>query len=172
MWIKNKSTHRSKEDLIQRKLIGLFIALVLFSLVITPLGIVQAQVETQNAIPDCPPYDPSYLKDKGFLHSLQPECLQDFKTSSMEANRSAQAQNVQPMTTGGPDGFGYTYDDTISYSWISASTNSGLTGEDEFTGPINIGFNFPFYGIPQSQLYFSTNGLISFGAGSWGLVWS
>ena len=151
----------------QRKLIGLFIALVLFSLVITPLGIVQAQVKTQNAIPDCPPYDPSYLKDKSFLHSLLPECLQNFKTSSMEANRSALAQNVEPMTTGGPDGFGYTYDDTISYSWISALTNSGLTGEDEFTGPINIGFNFPFYGIPQSQLYFSTNGLISFGAGSW-----
>ena len=29
-----------------------------------------------------------------------------------------------------------------------------------------MGFNFPFYGNSYSQLYFSTNGLISFGAGS------
>jgi len=151
----------------QRKLIGLFIALVLFSLVITPLGIVQAQVETQNAIPDCPPYDPSYLKDKGFLHSLQLECVRPYKELFRKANAPAGIQNLQQTAVGGPDSFGYTYNDSVSYSWISASTNSGLTGDDESAGPINIGFNFPFYGMPQTQLYFSTNGLITFGAGNW-----
>jgi hypothetical protein len=149
----------------QHKWMVLFTTVVLVSLLIAPDGIAQAQVDTQGATLSCPQYESSLLKDKSFWHSLPPECLQDFKTSSFEANRSA--QNIQPMTTGGPDGFGYTYDDTISYSWISASTNSGLTGDDEFAGPINIGFNFPFYGMPQTQLYFSTNGLITFGAGNW-----
>jgi S-layer homology domain len=163
----NKLTHQSKENLMQHKLMVLLTTLVLLSLLIAPNSIAQAQAHGQGTAPDCPLYEPSLLKDKSFWHSLPPECLQDFKTSSIEANRSAQAQNVQPMTAGGPDGFGYSYDDSVSYSWISASTNSGLTGDDEYTGPIDIGFNFPFYGMPQSQLYFSTNGLITFGAGSW-----
>jgi hypothetical protein len=153
------------EDFMQHKLMALLTALVLLSFVVAPVRM--AQAHAQDATPDCPPFDPGLMKDRGLLHSLPTECVRAFKAFPLGSNFSAQAQNAQPTAAGGPDGFGYTYEDTVSYSWISASTDSGLTGDDEFTGPINIGFDFPFYGMPQSQLYFSTNGLITFGTGIW-----
>ncbi len=51
--------------------------------------------------------------------------------------------------TGGPDAFGYTYDDRIQYQWIDIS-GTGLTDpklENDDDGVIvPIGFNFRFYG--------------------------
>ena len=120
----------------------------------------------QATTSDCPPYDPAFLHDQSFLKSLPPECTKAYKKLTRNADVTLNRQDVLPMAVGGPDTFGYTYDDSVSYSWISATTNSGLIGDDEFTGPINIGFNFPFYGITQSHLYLSTNGFITFGAGS------
>ena len=70
------------------------------------------------------------------------------------------------MSVGGPDAFGYTYDDTVSYSWVTASTNTTLTGDDATSGAMNIGFNFPFYESNYSQLFFNTNGGVTFGSGS------
>ena len=61
-------------------------------------------------------------------------------------------QEILPMSVGGPDAFGYTYDDTVSYSWVTASTNTTLTGDDATSGAMNIGFNFPFYESNYSQL--------------------
>src|SRR5215216_6915056 len=151
----------------QHKLMTLLTTFVLISLLIAPDGIAQAQVDTQRTAPDCPHVEPSLLKDKSFLHSLPPECIKTYKELTRQVNSTTNLLDAQPMAVSAPDSFGYTYDDSVSYSWISATTNSGLTGDDEFKGPINIGFNFPFYGIPQSQLYFSTNGLITFGAGNW-----
>lgn len=37
--------------------------------------------------------------------------------------------------------------------------------DDNFSGPIPIGFNFTFYGTSYSQLYVGSNGVITFGAG-------
>ena len=139
-----------------------FSMLVLFSLLIVPVGTAQAQVIS----PDCPPYEDSLLREKEFLRSLPLECINFYREATRPLHSGATGQDVQPMATGGPDGFGYTYDDTVPYNWISATTNSGLTGYSEFTGPIDIGFSFPFYGVSQSQLYFSTNGAITFGSGS------
>ena len=51
-----------------------------------------------------------------------------------------------------------------SYNWedgINGGT-PGITGDDVATSAIDIGFNFTFYGINYSRLYFSTNGLITF----------
>jgi hypothetical protein len=145
-----------------------FTALVLLSLLIVPVGTAQAQVALQEGNPECPPYELDLLREKELLHSLPSECIQTYKELVHHANPAANARDGQPMATGGSDGFGYTYDDSVPYNWISATTNSGLIGDDEFTGPIEIGFTFPFYGVPQSQLYFSTNGLITFGAGNQG----
>ena len=138
----------------------LLAALVLFSSAAAPAGIAQASSA------ECPDYDLVLSKDPGVFDSLSLECLRIYKELSREANISAQAQTVAPATVSGPDAFGYFYDDTVSYNWVSAATNSSLTGDDQFTGPIHIGFSFPFYGISQTQLYVSTNGLITFGAGS------
>lgn len=66
--------------------------------------------------------------------------------------------------TGGPDAFGYTYDDTVPYQWIDISgigTNTGLDMDDGgITVP--IGFNFKYYGNTYNQVYISTNGLLKF----------
>jgi len=40
------------------------------------------------------------------------------------------------------------------------------TGGDDFSfGPFNLGFNFPFFGTNQTQVFLNTNGNLSFGAG-------
>lgn len=74
-------------------------------------------------------------------------------------------------STGGPDDFGYTWDDSVPYAWIDATggTDSGLQGIDAFVGPINLGFDFRFYENTYSQLYISSEGMITFGSGS--TVW-
>jgi len=78
------------------------------------------------------------------------------------------AASVAPQAMGGPDEFGYTWDDTEPYAWIDAAqsgVNSGLYGGDVYTGPVDIGFTFPFYENSYAQAYFSTKGLVSFGRG-------
>src|SRR5215212_2635746 len=154
----------------KNKLMVLFTTLILLSLLMPSAGTARAQTGVQNASQDCPPYKESILNDKDFLHSLPLECIGAYKEAARQTNLPADGREIQPMTTGEPDQFGYAYDSSVVYNWISASTNSGLIGDDEFTGPIDIGFSFPFYGLPQTQLYFNTNGLITFGAGSreWG----
>lgn len=41
-------------------------------------------------------------------------------------------------------------------------TPTGLTIDDRYTGVIDIGFTFPFYGFPYTQLVASTNGVVCF----------
>lgn len=80
------------------------------------------------------------------------------------------AASVAPQAMGGPDEFGYTWDDTEPYAWIDAAQsgmNSGLYGGDVYTGPVDIGFTFPFYENSYTQAYFSTKGLVSFGQGGY-----
>jgi hypothetical protein len=139
---------------------------VLLSFVTSPVSSVQAQTKTADVVSNCPPYDPTLIQAEGYLHSLPPGCLKYYRGLEQKKVEPATRDGVSSLPTGGPDGFGYTSDGTVPYDWIEATTNSGLVGDNEFAGPFDIGFNFPFYGILQSQLYFSTNGLITFGAGS------
>jgi hypothetical protein len=86
------------------------------------------------------------------------------------ADNTAVAEVAAIPPPGGPDDFGYTWDDTVPFNWIDAKAlgvNSGLYGGDVYTGPINIGFTFRFYENNYTQLYFSTKGLVSFGQGGW-----
>jgi len=76
---------------------------------------------------------------------------------------------VAPQAVGGPDDFGYTWDDTVPFSWIDAGTgtDTGLEGDDTYTPAIDIGFDFKFYENTFTQLYITTNGLLTFGAGAY-----
>jgi hypothetical protein len=76
---------------------------------------------------------------------------------------------VPPHALGGPDDYGYTWNDGIAFNWIDATSgvDSGLSGDDQYTGAISIGFDFNFYGVSYDQLYFNTNGLVTFGSGSY-----
>ena len=72
---------------------------------------------------------------------------------------------------GGPDEFGYVWIDSDdpagpSFDWIDIQTSgTEITGldDDNFVGPIQIGFPFKYYGIEYTELYISSNGFIGFG---------
>jgi len=64
---------------------------------------------------------------------------------------------------GGPDNFGYTWNDGIPFVWIDASDGTIVDLEDdELAGPFPIGFSFEFYGHTVTQFYLSANGRIAF----------
>lgn len=80
---------------------------------------------------------------------------------------------------GGPDPFGYKWIDSDElngpqYVWNDiASTGTPVTNwvatgtfgatDEGYAGPIDLGFNFKFYGQAKSQIYISTNGFLLFG---------
>lgn len=67
-----------------------------------------------------------------------------------------------------PDAFIYTVSDTEAYNWLDASGGQdvGFASDDAYSGPVPIGFDFNFYENSYTELYISTNGLITFGNGS------
>lgn len=67
---------------------------------------------------------------------------------------SAQPVAQAPVSTGGPDEFGYTWDDSVPLNWISASI--------DHAGPLGIGFPFKYYENTYSQLYVSRFGFLAF----------
>ncbi|MFA7331366.1 MAG: T9SS type A sorting domain-containing protein [Candidatus Delongbacteria bacterium] len=77
-----------------------------------------------------------------------------------------------PPSFGGPDAFGYMWINSENpsgpeFEWVDISgtgTPLGLT-DDSNTGPIAIGFDFPFYDQSWSELYVGSNGYVTFGAG-------
>ncbi len=84
-----------------------------------------------------------------------------------------QSQPTHPPMTlgrGGPDSFGYLWIDSDepggpTYNWIdiqNEGTPIGLSGDDQSMGPMDIGFEFPYYGSTFSQFYACSNGWISF----------
>ncbi len=76
----------------------------------------------------------------------------------------------QTEGSGGPDNFGYRWVDSDEpggpiFDWVditSIGTLIPLDGDDDSYGPVDIGFNFPFYGNMFSSFYICTNGFISF----------
>lgn len=76
--------------------------------------------------------------------------------------------SVAPQATGGPDEFGYTWDDAVPFTWVDviSGVETSLAGDDTFFGPVDIGFPFKFYENTYAQLYISTNGLVTFGEGT------
>ncbi len=88
-----------------------------------------------------------------------------FLFSSILANANA----------GGPDGFGYTWSDSNEpggqpYSWYDCIANGGTQvlglGDDNFVGPIQIGFQFGYYWYSESKVWVGSNGYLEFGPGN------
>ncbi|MEJ2706592.1 MAG: hypothetical protein P8074_03150 [Anaerolineales bacterium] len=78
--------------------------------------------------------------------------------------------NAYLLTTATSDQYGYTLDDTVAMNWKDATTGTQVTfgnPDDDYTAtPINLGFNFKFYENSYSQVYVSTNGLLTFEIGT------
>lgn len=86
----------------------------------------------------------------------------------------ASSTAVGLAATGGPDSFGYTFDDSTSttgptYDWIEIS-NTGTQvlpwSDDEVARDIPIGFLFNYYATAYSHVAISNNGLVFSGASS------
>lgn len=71
-------------------------------------------------------------------------------------------------TTIGPDAFGYVATNEIPFSFtnISGTGTQVLSNVDDAFTSAAMGFLFPFYGATYGTAFFSSNGLITFGAGS------
>lgn len=143
-----------------RKTFGLSTILALFSLFFGTIA-----VNSQEPIP--PVLSQSATSFHRGSHN-QPEGRL-FEPAALPEQRPTQSE--EPQASGGPDDYGYTWSDNLSLSWIDAKAlgaNSGVYGGDAYSGPVNIGFTFPFYEFSYNQLYFNTKGMITFGsAGIW-----
>lgn len=94
---------------------------------------------------------------------------------AMAAALSPNSENINSVAgTGdnrgawpGPDGAGYS-GETCTYSWVDISTTGTevLLGDDATSAALPIGFDFIFYGSLFSEFYASSNGFLTFGAGS------
>ncbi|MGQ9586373.1 MAG: hypothetical protein ACUVXG_13365, partial [Anaerolineae bacterium] len=101
---------------------------------------------------------------------LQPEngpCCAPDGTWYMPADHMPPVQpppSISPQATGGPDEFGYTWDDTVPLKWISAKggTATGIDKDTDHVGPIDIGFSFKYYENIYTQLYISRFGFVAF----------
>lgn len=64
------------------------------------------------------------------------------------------------------DAYGYSWKyDTQMYNWIDIEQpQNEVTGmnDDNFLGPFNIGFDFPFYWLKHNKIYVGSNGYLSF----------
>jgi hypothetical protein len=75
----------------------------------------------------------------------------------------AEAQGeLASQDTGGPDDFGYTWDDSVPFNWIEATGGTKLEFSNRVSGPVDIGFPFKFYENTYTQLRVSQNGFLSF----------
>jgi hypothetical protein len=76
---------------------------------------------------------------------------------------------ITPQFTGGPDTYGYTWDDGVPYSWIDTTggTNTGLSGWGGGTGPIALPFSFKYYDNLYGSVYISSYGYLSFHNYAW-----
>jgi hypothetical protein len=81
------------------------------------------------------------------------------------------AESPFDVVGGGPDSYGYFWSDSdlsneITYVWediSSENTQVSFGTNDSGTDPIDVGFNFPFYGEVYSEFLINANGWIGFG---------
>ena len=71
-----------------------------------------------------------------------------------------------------PDDYGYTWDDTLPFAWMDATTGTdtgmnGASGGQHF-GPVDLGFSFRYYENTYTQVHIAASGFLTFtDAGAW-----
>lgn len=83
---------------------------------------------------------------------------QDFKISSIRPNAQ--------LLSGGPDAFGYAWDDSEPFNWIDVVGGTSVAFINGGSGAIGLPFSFLFYGNSYTSVYISQYGYISFTAWS------
>ena len=142
--------------------------LTAFGLVVV-LSMALSGAVTVVAQPVSPPTDPAEQQVP------EPQGLGDFAAGGpvqsddglwrMPADATPPAEGVDvPQSTGGPDDFGYTWDDSEPLNWIDASggINTGINASVDHAGPFDIGFPFKYYENTYGQLFVSRFGFLAF----------
>ena len=148
----------------QRKLFVLFAGLVLFSLMLSPIGPAGAQgpLPPQPPTPE-PPFPPGGEGGRPGEPVQNPDGLWYMPEG---ARPPMEAQGIGPLATGGSDDFGYTWDDSVAFNWIDATsgTDTGMSGlsHDQKVGPIPLPFSFKFYENTYTSLYIAASGYLGF----------
>jgi len=71
--------------------------------------------------------------------------------------------SVAMAATGGPDAYGYTWNDGETYVWNDISSGTLLSlGDEGVSTAINLGFTFVFYGKAYTSVQVAANGHITF----------
>lgn len=82
------------------------------------------------------------------------------------ASVSARTGDRDVANSGGPDSFGYTWDNSAPFSWIDTSNGTDLgfdtTQYQQKSAPIPLPFVFNYYGFDYSEVYITDSGFISF----------
>ncbi len=100
-----------------------------------------------------------------------------YRTADPDKSITNESEPVYgPVTrdNGGPDLWGYSWVDSDdpagpTYGWVDISSVGTAVegiGDDDSTGPISIGFDFPFYENTYNTLQIGSNGILTFGGGS------
>jgi len=75
-------------------------------------------------------------------------------------------RSLASLATGGPDDFGYTWDDWVPFVWVDATsgTDTGMSGDSygQAVGPISLPFSFKFYENTYASLYVAASGYLGF----------
>jgi hypothetical protein len=136
-----------------------FIWIILIALVL-PASMAQADpLQRQDSQGSCPLQRVAFTRGENPRQQPSVKSQKICRTEILSSDQSAFQMNT--LSTGGPDNFGYTFDDTVSYNWITASSLLSLSGDDQYA-TLAPGFDFPFYGFRHSQFAVNTNGLIIF----------
>ncbi|NOZ78383.1 MAG: hypothetical protein GXP48_04220, partial [Acidobacteria bacterium] len=78
-------------------------------------------------------------------------------------------RGLAPHSTGGPDHFGYTWDDSEPYAWIDATGGTALalhTSTDSYVS-VSLPFSFTYYGAASSSVLVHYDGCALFQANQW-----
>ncbi len=96
----------------------------------------------------------------GQVHSVQ---------EAKEATPEERGGGLWPLSSGGPDPYGYTYLDSNesggpTFEWIEISgTGQDLNlGDDDYYWPIDLPFTFNYYGVDLTQIAVASNGTVYF----------
>ncbi len=143
-----------------RKSISALVMLILFSLVLGPLG-------AANAQGPLPPAS-KMMDNRQGNHQYPAGARQDIDGVwyMLAGGQSFKPESPSPLVTAGPDNFGYTWDDTVALNWmdVTGGVDTGLTGygQNNATGAIALPFSFKYYENTYNQLYIAAPGYLSF----------
>jgi hypothetical protein len=98
----------------------------------------------------------------------------EFRTLEYSKDPDLEEPLYPPVITGqgGPDDFGHEWIDSdepggppVEWINISGVGTPVYLDDDDYAGPISIGFTFPFYDNNYSSLYIGSNGVLTFSGG-------